>query len=52
MNGSVASDQRMKSIKELRTAGDVGTEGAEDVFRALKCNTTLTKLDLRGNDER
>ena len=34
------------------TANEIGIEGAKSMSEALKSNTTLTSLNLRGEEER
>ena len=39
------------SIKQW-TDNEIGTEGAIQIIESLKTNTTLTKLDLSGDNNR
>ena len=38
-------------MNEVWTGNDIGAEGARMISEALKSNSTLTELDLRGDEK-
>ena len=44
--------EKRKEKKQMRTGKNIGAEGAKMVGESLKINTTLTKLDLYGGDDK
>ena len=38
-------------MNEVQTAKNIGTEGARMISEALKCNSTLTELNLNGDEK-
>ena len=51
MGRKVTKQGRERKTNKLRTGKNIGAEGAKKVSESLKINTTLTKLDLTGDDK-
>ncbi len=45
------NEKEKKMITNKWTGNEIGAEGASKISESLKVNTTLTKLDLNGDEK-